>query len=105
MKPHVATVSSGLFEGCHSAIVERLPEFCFTAAVLASSSHRLLSWCEAWPFVQDHLVWCLAFSSSSACQRSWLLTGFLSFVFQPLRFQPAIQLLMPFLTYSESVMI
>ncbi len=37
---------------------------------VANSSHLLLSACDAWPFVQDQMVLCRAFCSSSSCQRS-----------------------------------
>src|SRR6202166_86552 len=60
---------------------------CDTAGMVASSSPRLLSACEAWPFVQDHSVWCSWTSSSSSRQRSWLTTGLRSFVIHPRRFQ------------------
>ena len=43
---------------------------CPRAAAVASSSQRLLSACEAWPFVQDQVVLCREFCSSSSCHRS-----------------------------------
>ena len=48
-------------------------------------------------------IWCCAASASSSRHRSAFLTGLLSAVFQPLRFQPWIQVSMPFFTYCESV--
>src|SRR5690606_2115317 len=56
----------------------------------SSSARSFMSW-PAWPLTQCHLIsWCLA-ASSRRCQSSMFLTGFLSAVFQPLRFQPFIQ--------------
>ncbi len=46
---------------------------------------------------------CRAAAVSSSRHRSAFLTGFLSAVFQPLRFQPWIHVSMPFFTYCESV--
>src|SRR5690606_18945484 len=70
---------------------------------LANWSARSLSSWPAWPLTHFHsMVWRLV-ASSSACQSSRFFTGFLSAVFQPLRFQPCIQLWTPFLTYWLSV--
>src|ERR1700736_3497295 len=69
----------------------------------ASSSARLLSSCIAWPLVQTHRVLCRATSSSSSRQRSLLITGFLALVSQFRFFQAWIHSVMPFFTYSESV--
>src|SRR5580700_3253083 len=73
------------------------------AAMVASSSQRLLSACEAWPLVQDQVVRWAPASSSSSSHRSWLTTGFFELVIQLFRFQFATHALMPFFRYSESV--
>src|SRR5690606_23745509 len=71
----------------------------------ASSSARSLSSSPLWPFTQcQEMSWRLV-ASSKACQSSTFFTGFLSAVFQPLRFQPWIQPWTPFLTYWLSVWI
>src|SRR4051794_5481113 len=66
------------------------------AAWLANSSHRLLSSCDACPLVHSHFSLWLPTKPSSSIQRSWLTTGFLSEVFQPFRFHPCIQVVIPF---------
>jgi hypothetical protein len=58
------------------------------AARVASSSQRLLSACEAWPFVQTQFVLCRATCSSSSSQRSLFTTGFLAAVSHPFFFHP-----------------
>src|SRR5690606_34237780 len=52
---------------------------------------------------QCQVIWWRCVASSSACHSSTFLTGFLSAVLQPFRFQPCIQLWTPFLTYWLSV--
>ena len=42
-------------------------------------------------------------AASSACHRSWFLTGFFAAVFQPRAFQLSIHSVMPCITYFESV--
>ena len=57
----------------------------------ASASARSLPGWSLWPFTQCQRIWCCAASVSSSRQSSAFFTGFLSAVFQPLRFQPWIQ--------------
>src|SRR4051794_12500014 len=74
-------------------------------ASFASSSQRLFSASLAWPLVQRQVTSCLPVRARSSCQSSAFLTGCFSLVRQPLRCQPTIQEVMPFLTYSLSVTI
>ena len=69
----------------------------------ASSSARSFSTWPACPRTQCQCTSWRVRAASSRCHRSAFLTGVLSAVLQPLRFQPWIHSLMPFLTYSESV--
>src|SRR5450432_2777290 len=78
-------------------------QLCSRAALVANSSQRLLSSWLAWPLVQVHLISWPAAVCSSSIHKSWFTTGFFAAVFQPLRFQPWIQVVMPFFRYSESV--
>src|SRR4051794_25545222 len=79
--------------------------FSFRIASFASSSQRLFSVSLAWPLVQRQVTSCLPVRARSSCHSSAFLTGCFSLVRQPLRCQPTIQEVMPFLTYSLSVTI
>ena len=57
----------------------------------------------AWPLTQNHCTWWPRAAESSRCHRSAFLTGFLSRVFQPLRFQTASHSVTPFRKYWLSV--
>src|SRR5579883_1338399 len=76
---------------------------CCRAAFVASSSARLLSRCDACPFVHDHRTVCTPASRSSSSQRSRFTTGFFSAVIQPRLRQFWIHFVIPFFRYSESV--
>src|SRR6185503_2043243 len=71
--------------------------------LFASLSARSFSGWPACPFTQCHSISWREAARSSSCHRSTFLTGFLSAVSQPRRFQLAIHSEMPFITYSESV--
>jgi hypothetical protein len=72
-------------------------------AATAIPSTRLLSASSAWPRTQCHFTRWRAAAASRACQSSTFLTGSPDALRQPLRFQPASQLVMPLWTYCESV--
>jgi len=70
------------------ALVFHALPHCSRAARDANSSHRLLSVCEAWPLVQDHVVLCRATCWSSSFHKSAFFTGSPGPRIQFLRFQP-----------------
>ena len=65
-----ATLLLGCCPRCTDVRAVHLLSNCPRAAACASSSHRLLSACEACPLVQDQVVLCRAFCSSSSCHKS-----------------------------------
>jgi len=69
----------------------------------ASASARSLPGSPACPFTHTQLTSCGRIASVSRRHRSSFLTGFLAAVFQPLRCQPWIHLVIPFSTYVLSV--
>lgn len=64
----------------------------------ASSSARSFSAWPACPLIQRQTTLCRCWAASSLSQSSAFFTGFFSAVFQPLRFQPWIQVVTPFFT-------
>src|SRR5450830_2108742 len=71
---------------------------------LASSSARSFPTSPACRLTHCQLIMWRATSASRACHSSAFLTGFLSAVRHPLRFQPASHDVMPFMTYCESML-